>query len=205
MRWISSAKTTGVKTMNEKIKAILGEELATQVTEKLGDIELAILNDGSVVPADKHDNMKAELKATQEQLNGANEALKGVEGSEGTIEELKAQMKAKSEEFEAFKTDTVKRETTQNKKKAFNEKLIASGFTKSSAKLLAERQDYDAMNIDSKGNIVDIDTFVNPLKTEYSDLVTTIQPEVPKPPAGDPPTDDSNLSAQAYFDKAMKG
>ncbi len=51
--------------MLEKLKELLGEELANQVTEKLGDTELAIMNDGSVVKADKHDSLKAEYKALE--------------------------------------------------------------------------------------------------------------------------------------------
>ena len=74
--------------MLEKIKELLGEELSEQVTEKLGNVEIGITNDGSLVPAEKHDTMKAELKATKEQLDNVQVSLKELEGSNTSIEEL---------------------------------------------------------------------------------------------------------------------
>ncbi len=59
----------------EKIKEILGEDLALEVEDALrgaakdgGDVVLAVANDGSYVPAEKHDQMKAEAKRAAEGL-----------------------------------------------------------------------------------------------------------------------------------------
>lgn len=191
--------------MLEIIKEKLGEELANQVTEKLGDIELGIVNDGSLVPATKHDSMKKELKDTQDMLNGVNEKLKSFEGSTDTIEDLKAQIKAKTEEFDTFKTDTAKRETTREKQRKFADELEKAGFVKSSIKLLAKDVDYDAMLTDASGNIVDLNNYIDPLKTEYSELITTKEADVPKPPAGDPPKDTDNMTDQEWYDAQTKG
>jgi len=84
----------------EKLKKALGEELSKQVEEKLNGIELAIMNDGSVVPADKHDTLKKEHSELQTQykteIDGLNtkleDALKtsgDVDAFKKTIEDLK--------------------------------------------------------------------------------------------------------------------
>lgn len=192
--------------MLEKIKEALGEELASQVTEKLTEakIELGITNDGSLVNAEKHDGMKKELKDTQDMLNSLNEKLKTFEGSTDTIEDLKAQIKAKTEEFDTFKADTTKRETTRDKQRKFADALEKEGFVKSSIKLLVKDMDYEKMVTDASGNIVDLNNYIDPLKTEYSELITTKEADIPKPPAGDPPKDESNMTDQEWYDAQQK-
>lgn len=97
--------------MNTKILELLGEELAKQVTEKLGKVELGIVNDGSLVPADKYDSLKAEHKTLQgnyktelTELNTKLEtAIKGSENAESfkqAIEDLKASNSKTVEEYE---------------------------------------------------------------------------------------------------------
>lgn len=55
--------------MLDKLKELLGEELANKVTEALGEVELAVMNDGTVVKADKYDNLKAEKATLEEKYN----------------------------------------------------------------------------------------------------------------------------------------
>jgi len=55
--------------MLEKLKELLGEELSAQVETKLGTVELAIMNDGTVVKADKHDTLKGDLRLLQEKYD----------------------------------------------------------------------------------------------------------------------------------------
>lgn len=191
--------------MLEKLKELLGEELSEQVTEKLGTIELGIVNDGSLVPADKHDSMKAEHKATTEQLQKLQNDIKQLEGSTASIEELKEQLKAKDEEMEAFKSDVTSRETKRTKQQTYEKVLEEAGFLKSSIKLLAKDADYDAMTLDENGKIVNVNTYIDPLKESYKDLVVARQPLDSTPPAGDPPKDEGGLTDQELFDLKMKG
>jgi len=51
--------------MIQKLADALGVDLTKQVTDKLGDIQLGIVNDGTLVPALKHDNLKGELSTLQ--------------------------------------------------------------------------------------------------------------------------------------------
>ena len=187
----------------EKIKTILGEELTALVTEKLGTVELGITNDGSLVPADKHESMKTEFKATQEQLESLQSQIKDLEGSTGTIEELKEQLKSKGEEFEKFKNDTSKREMTRNKETALAKLLDKAGFIPSSIDLLIPTIDKEKITLDSKGNIVDADELINPIKEARKELIIEKKLDDNPPPNSNPPDDDPK-DAQAYFNKAMK-
>jgi hypothetical protein len=87
--------------MLDKLVQLLGEELANKVTEALGEVELAIMNDGTVVKATKLDSLKAEHNALQEKyttdISGINSKLEAAttnaadfEGLKGTIETMKA-------------------------------------------------------------------------------------------------------------------
>lgn len=95
----------------EKIKQILGEELSKQVDEKLGDIELAVFNDGTVVPATKHDSLKAEYQKLQEthtseigdfnkKLQAAVSASEDAEKFKSMIEELKTEKEKAISDFQ---------------------------------------------------------------------------------------------------------
>ena len=190
--------------MLEKLVTVLGEELATQVEAKLKEnsIELGITNDGSLVPAEKHDSMKSEFKATTDQMQSLQEQLKALEGSTGTVEELKEQLKQKGEEFEKFKQDTIKRETTLTKSQAISKALEAAGAIKSSIDLLVPTFDLEQIQLDSKGQIVDLDVIINPVKEARKELFVTKAVESDPPTSGGEQVDETD--PQAYFDSIMK-
>ena len=88
--------------MLEKLTQLLGEELSKQVAEKLGTVELAVMNDGSVVKADKYDNLKGEYKDLEgkyltdisefnSKLETAVKNADDYEALKGTLENLKAE------------------------------------------------------------------------------------------------------------------
>lgn len=191
--------------MIDKIKQALGEELAAQVAEKLGDIELGIVNDGTLVPAEKHDGMKAELKATQEQLKSATDSLKDLEGSTDTIEELKAQIKAKTDEFEAFKADTDKREVTRTKTAALTKALEDAGAVKESIDLLTPTFDLDKIQLDNSGAIVDVADLINPVKESRKGLFSVTKPRDNPPPQGQSTVDTDSMTDAEFLAYKTKG
>lgn len=88
--------------MLDKILELLGEELASKVQEALGDVELAIMNNGSVVRADKYDTLKEDHRQLTEKyqtdISGLNSKLDGAmtnaadyEALKGTLNELKVE------------------------------------------------------------------------------------------------------------------
>lgn len=190
--------------MLEKLTEILGEELSAQVEAKLKEnsIELGITNDGSLVPADKHDSMKAEHKATVDQLEALQGQIKELEGSTGTVEELKEKLKAQADEFEQFKADTVKREVTLTKTQAIQKALADAGAIKSSIDLLATTFDLEKIQLDKKGNIVDLEDVINPVKEARKELFASVKIDDSTPPDSKSPVDDDD--PQAYFNKMIK-
>jgi len=74
--------------IHESIKKLLGDDLAKQVEEALKgkgkdgkDMDIVIGNDGSYVPADKHDPLKASLDASQQLVKDIAETVKNYGGS----------------------------------------------------------------------------------------------------------------------------
>jgi predicted nuclease with TOPRIM domain len=97
--------------MLDKLKELLGEELSAQVQEKLGDVELAIMNDGSVVKAEKHDGLKSDYKALEEKyqsdisefnnkLEAATANAADYDALKGTLETLKAENTQIAEQYQ---------------------------------------------------------------------------------------------------------
>jgi len=91
--------------MLDKIKELLGEELASKVTAALGTVELAVMNDGSVVKADKYETLKSdhgqlETKYQTDVLD-ANTKLEAATKNAGDYETLKGTL-------EGLKTDNLK-------------------------------------------------------------------------------------------------
>lgn len=89
------------------LKELLGEELYSQVMEKVGDKhKIAIVSDGNWIPKDKFDavnNEKNEYKQQVESLNQKltelNGKLKDNEEAQQTIEALKQQIEDKEQEL----------------------------------------------------------------------------------------------------------
>lgn len=192
--------------MLEKIKQALGEELSEQVATKLSEakIELGIANDGSLVPADKHDSMKSELKSYQEQLEKVQKQLEETGTKEQTIEELKQQLNQAKEDYNQFKADTEKREVTNTKKNAVIKALEEAGAIKSSIDLLANTINLEELQIDKQGNIVDKDTIITDLKTQREGLFVEKKLDGAEPPRTAPGIKEDDLSDQAFFEAALK-
>lgn len=99
------------------LKELLGEELYSQVMEKVGDKhKIAIVSDGNWIPKDKFDavnNEKNEYKQQVESLNQKltelNGKLKDNEEAQQTIEALKQQIEDKEQELaQTRKTNAIK-------------------------------------------------------------------------------------------------
>ena len=74
--------------ITESIKKLLGDDLAAKVEDALKgkgkdgkEVEVVVGNDGSFVPADKHDGLKTQSESSQKALKAAAEALKAIGGS----------------------------------------------------------------------------------------------------------------------------
>jgi len=140
--------------MNEKILNALGEELSKQVKEKLGDIELAIANDGSYVPADKYEKLKGEYKDLETQSDATNKQIEELKNSSGEVEGLKEKLTTLTTEYDQFKQDSQKREVNFKKTTAYKE-LLSKNFNPDAVDLLLNTVNLDEINLNEAGKVVD--------------------------------------------------
>ena len=88
------------------LKELLGEELYSQVMEKVGDKKIAIVSDGNWIPKSKFDSVNEERREYKQQVEELNKRLgelqgklKDNEAATKTIEELKKQIQDKEAEL----------------------------------------------------------------------------------------------------------
>lgn len=163
--------------MLEKIKEMLGEELTKQVEEKLGDIELGITNDGSLVPAEKHEALKKDLKGLKEELKLANDkmeetskTLESLKEEGKSAEELKEQLNKIKEEYDGYKNETEERLVNKEKTYALEKALLKSNANPDAVDLLLNKFELEKINLDKEGNIVDWEEHLKPIKETRTTL-----------------------------------
>lgn len=184
------------------IKELLGEELATQVSEALKgkgrdgkDLEFVITNSGDYVPANKYDNLKKEsqkYKTDYETLNSKYET--DINEAKSNSEKL---LKKSLLEFQLDKNNITK--VNGNYDVYFNGNII----------------DLDKVTINN-GVVEGIDVVVNDFMTANPNLVVKKSTEVEKTnnqeekneiPAAqgiNPPNAQSNIKDLAYYTAAYK-
>jgi hypothetical protein len=94
--------------MSEVLKQLLGDLYTEDIAKKIGEKELAVVNDGSWLPRSKYNEKDQEVKDLKEQLDARDQQLKDLEGKAAGNEELKKALqeaqeanKATKEEWEA--------------------------------------------------------------------------------------------------------
>jgi predicted nuclease with TOPRIM domain len=184
------------------LKDLLGEELFTQVTAKVGDTKVAIVSDGNWIPKNKFDELNNEKKTYIDQ----NKSLTT------QIDDLKTKVAGND-------TLTKQVEALQNQLKDSDTKIkdvkissaIESALVKASAKfpdLLSSKFDKTKIEIKEDGTITGLDDQVKTLAESYKDLFgqTVIV-------GGDPNKNNSNpnsnpdlsaLSDDDFFAQATK-
>lgn len=150
--------------MNEELKKLLGEELAKQVLEKIGDKKL-IVNDGTYIPKHRldeviqeRDEQKKLVEKAEKNLELAKEAAGNTTTLGKQIEEL--QRKA-SEEKIAFEKSTA----SIKKSMALQEALLNAGVLDATArKLLAKEFDVEKLEVNEANQIKGFDEMLKPIK-----------------------------------------
>ena len=84
--------------MSEWLKKLLGELYTEEIAAKIGDKELAVVNDGSWIPRAKYYEKDQEVKELTKLLEARDEQLKGLEAKAADSEELKQALAAAQEE-----------------------------------------------------------------------------------------------------------
>jgi len=189
----------------DNIKKLLGDELFTQVSEKLNGETLELIpkgekvflhkenenvvitNNGEWIPKAKFNELNEQLKS--EKLITANgikelETLKKSVGNNVELQGTIDKMKLDAEESKA-KNDL--RFDNTNKTFLLQEALEASGAVRSNAKLLLREIALDKVEIED-GKIKDVETLLKPVmethKTLFGEVI--LKGEDPKMPEGAP-------------------
>ena len=188
--------------MLEKIKELLGEELAGQVEAALKgkgkdgrDIDLVIGNDGSYVPAEKLETERQARTSAETALKNAAAALKGVGGS-GDPAKIADDVAAAQQKLTDLESG-YKKELAGIKRTAAV-KLGLAGKVHDPEDII-KLLDVDKIELDDAGNLkAPIDDLIKPIKESKPYLFVEDKPADPaKPPAvnGVKPADPGNGGA----------
>ena len=159
--------------MLDKIKELLGEELSKQVTDVLGTVELAIMNNGSVVPVDKYDNLKIDHKALEDKyhsdISDVNTKLEEAVKNSGDLDALKGTL-------ESLKTDNTKltadyQQNIQNIKvdSAIDVALLKANVKPGYDTMLKTQLNRDSLTFDGD-NLVGLTDSITGLQTSFPEL-----------------------------------
>ena len=150
--------------------------------------------------AEKYKADAEKLPSVQVALDKANEIAKSSEK-----DPFKVKYEALKEEFEGYKTDVAKKETTASKTKAYKELLKELNISDKIIDKVAKLADIDAIEI-VDGKIKDAETLSASLKAEWADFIVTGGTKggnVETPPANNT-TDYDKMSDEDYYKTVMK-
>lgn len=168
----------------EKLKELLGEELYGQLTEKLGDTKIDIVNNGQWIPKEKFNEVNTELKSTREQFDNAQKTLKDLEGKAGSADEYKTKLDEINAQFENYKQESETRLLNTQKKTALEKHLMQARADEKAVDLLANLFELDKIELDEKGTIKDWENVLKPIKEERSTLFLEEKMDSQKPNNG---------------------
>lgn len=195
--------------MLEKIIGALGEELSKQVEEKLkaANIELAVMNDGSVVNAEKHDGLKAEYKTLEDKyskdvldvntkLEEATKKAVDFDTLKGTLDDLKTENSKLAEQFE--------NEKLMIKKNSASEvALIKSGLKEQYLDMAKSQLNINDLNFDGD-NLLGLDKSIETLKENYSEMFGEMKRKGVDPKGGEMPPLGKKAQLVEQYNQAEK-
>lgn len=139
--------------MDEKIKAILGEQAAELETKlKQAGIDIGITNNGTWVPAAKHDSLKDDLKIIQDKLsaNDGDTSLKSAE-----LLDMKTELKTATDAFEQYKTDAERDKVKQSRVKSLEKSLRSAKMNPEIIDMFIKSTDLEKVKYSDNGEVTD--------------------------------------------------
>lgn len=88
------------------LKELLGEDLYTQVAEKIGDKKIAVVSDGSYIPKSKFDDKLEEIKDLKEEIKTRDTQLTDLQTKANGNEKLQAEITSLQQENENIRTES---------------------------------------------------------------------------------------------------
>lgn len=177
------------------LKELLGEELFNQVTEKLGDKKIDIVNDGNWIPKDKFNSLNETKKDLETQLNTANTTIADLKKANKDNEELQSKIQQYEKDLE-----TLKAESETKIKNLTLDNAIKLALKDNKAKfddLLIGKVDREKLVIKEDGTIEGLDEQIKGLKETYKDLFV-------EPVSGTTPNNTGSSSTDSSLDQITK-
>ena len=169
--------------IHESIRKLLGEDLAKQVEEAVKgkgkdgkDIDIVCGNDGSYVPADKHEAIKAQLISAENALKAAADALKAIGGSGDPAkiaDDVKAAQTKIADLQNTHKAEIAKIQKTTALKLALGDSVYDPDDIIRDLKL-------DTVEVDEAGNLkTNIEDMIKPIREKKPYLFKQQQSQAP--------------------------
>lgn len=152
----------------QELKEILGEELFTQVSTKLGDKKL-ILDNGNFIPKHRFDEVSTKVSSLQEVIKKNEDDLKALKKSAEGNEELTKQISELQKQNKEQEKVFTEKELKQKKLFAVKESLLDAGVSDAEARdVLIHKFDIEKLELDDKGKPKGFDELIKPLKENPS-------------------------------------
>ena len=147
--------------------------------------------------AEKYDETKTELDKAKSELEKVNK------------DEYKTKYESLESEFNKYKTDIAEKEVKVKKEEAYKKMLKEIGVNEKSIDAIVKVKDLSSLNLDDKGNIVDVDTLKESEKKDWEGFIIKSEEERQDPST--PPdgqhdnVDTSKMSMDEYIKARSEG
>ncbi len=149
------------------LKEKLGEELFSQVEEKLGEDEKLILNDGSYIPKDKFDEANEKAKELENQISERDKQIEQLKNDTQASDELKSKIEELQEKNEQTKEELTQKLINTKKDAALDKVFSDAKYPE----LLKKQVNFDELEYDEENETVkNADNFKENFKENYPDL-----------------------------------
>jgi len=159
--------------MLDQLKELLGEELSAQVQEKLGEVELAIFNNGTVVPADKYDSLKAEHKSLTEKyqtdISGLNSKLENAMTNAADYDSLKGTLETLQAENNKIAEEHQQELINSKKSNAVELALIKANLKDGYLPLIKSQINTESLSFDGD-NLIGLTDTIQSVQQQYPDM-----------------------------------
>lgn len=194
----------------DELKKLLGDDLFTQMTAKLGDKELylhnkgekVIVDDGTLIkkdgmiPKERFDEVNNAKKDYADQVAKLSTEIEGLKKVSGDKDKLKEQLDKITADFTNLKTESETKEKTLAKKFVLRDHLRDAGAKH--VDLLEAKFDLSKIEIGDDGKIKDFETVVKGVKETYSELFGDTKRK------GFDPNKGNNPPADVYTEEEVK-
>jgi len=193
----------------EWLKQLIEAALKGKVSDegKLGELIAGVLESVKkeigkhFIPKEEFNSKNEDLKDTKKKMDDLQKQVDDLSKSGNDAVKFKEDLEKVNKEFTAYKETAEKRETNRQKTASIERSLREAKASTDAIDLLTSQFDLDKIILDSKGNIVDWDNHLKPIKESRKTLFGEVKNETGKPPAGGGSGSGGTVTKQQLIDK----